>query len=343
MLMVRYAEICPFTGLVLGKRHRLTSQANKLSPMLPTLALYEFKPIGRALIDAGTFLQCSLMVEDGIISPSIALAGICRQAYELGQDPPTVTVQMFEKVDAPFPKTFMEKREHLLKLICDAGGEERIERDIYTHEDFPLGFADSPKQLHRLLESLIEEGLLRYEDSYTVQGDYEDGFLAHYHEVLPTPTGRKLARSTTQSPIIMPANNSYNFSNSTVHLVQGDNATQTNVLGNNANVNVAHGNNNSQANTLQPAGSLQELLDQLAPVLCDAAFDAHREEIDAEIERIKVQLTKAEPKKSLIKRAFDSLLGSLQEIAAEGAGAVIAQTAIELVKQGPLLLATLTM
>ncbi len=338
--MIRYPEICPFTGLAITGRSKFGPYAGR--PREGTshaLYLYEFAPVGRALVDSIMFLSRSLGVQDGYHIPNTILAGICREAHELKKDLPIVTAQMFDELPEPFPRTFEDKRMHLLRLLYEAGGQEYIKRHIYTRDDFPLGFAENAAQFHRMLESLIDERLLRYNKSYTVHGDYEDRLLAHYHEVLLTPSGRQLVSSMNnpRPTAPMPTNSFSLGSHSTVNLVQGDNINQTNVSGNNSTANVVSGHHNTQASQIASPASIKELVEQLRPLLQDVAFESYREEIDHELERIEVQLNKPEPKKSIIETAF----GYVKDMAVKSAGPAAASGVIELIKHAPALLATI--
>jgi len=183
-VQISIAEVCPFTGLTLHGQHTLAPQADGLY-------LYEFKPIGKAIVDVESFVPFSIQVEGGYEPPLTALAGICREAAELGKDLPFINPQMYTGMDLGTPKTIKEKRLHLLRLLYQAGGEDHIKRDIIIHEDFPLAFADDSHQFHLILESLIDEELLRYDKPDDTPNDWVGGIRTYYCGVLFTAAGMK--------------------------------------------------------------------------------------------------------------------------------------------------------
>lgn len=123
-----------------------------------------------------------------------------------------------------------------------------------------------------------------------------------------------------------------------VHMTNGDGTIQVTNSGASSQLNIASGNNNNQAITSQQAASLGELVENLKRAFAeDEAFDAHREEIAGELERIEVQLRKPEPKPTILKRSFESLKELATECAAP-MGKMAAHAVFELLKQVPELL-----
>ncbi|MBF9221761.1 AbiTii domain-containing protein [Hymenobacter ruricola] len=122
-----------------------------------------------------------------------------------------------------------------------------------------------------------------------------------------------------------------------VNVSHGDGSVQAANTGDAAQFNVASGEAISQSIASGQVASLPELVEQIKQAFQqDPAFDSHREEIDHQVQSIDLQLQKPEPKKSILKRAFDSL----QELAADSAGATAGHAVFELLKQAPTLLAT---
>ncbi|MDB5268752.1 MAG: hypothetical protein JWP58_1792 [Hymenobacter sp.] len=147
---------------------------------------------------------------------------------------------------------------------------------------------------------------------------------------LQTLQGKQAATETVSKAL----NSTVNIHGGNVNFSQGDGAVQAANSGDAAQLNTA-GNDATQSIAPAQADSLRELVEQLKQAVAqDAAFDGHREEIEQEVERIEVQLQKPEPKKSIMKRAFESL----QDLAVKGAGVATGHAVYELLKQAPALL-----
>jgi hypothetical protein len=124
--------------------------------------------------------------------------------------------------------------------------------------------------------------------------------------------------------------------NSVINISHGDKSVQATNTGNQAQLNIASGETISQNIGASSAASLDELLKQLAHlIITDEAFTANRQEMEHQLETVKVQLQKPEPKKGIIKRAFESLT----ELAADGAGVMAGHAIFEVLHKAPELLA----
>jgi hypothetical protein len=119
------------------------------------------------------------------------------------------------------------------------------------------------------------------------------------------------------------------------NISHGEHAVQATNTGAGAQLNTASGETVNQTMGTTPVGSLDELLAQLTKLVStDEALAASKEEIEQQLETVKVQLQKPSPKKGVIERAFESV----KELAADGAGAVAGHAIFELLKQAPSLL-----
>jgi uncharacterized protein (TIGR02391 family) len=182
-------EVCPLTGLALQGRAIIeAAQDGNL--------LYRFPPIGSAFFPAESFRSLvSAALHTGYPKPFTDIAGICRQASELGQEPlvftPGVLTSILEGDGTAIPRTFEEKRLHFLRLLCEAGGYEHQERDINTLEDFPMAFAASSEQFFRIIKSLASDGLIQHNKQYVVSGDWVKNIQTRFYEVLPTRAGKQ--------------------------------------------------------------------------------------------------------------------------------------------------------
>ncbi len=319
---------CPLTGLSINGRASFSLMNGS------TYVLYGFEPIGQAIFPFNQLITLSNAVAKGHQSPRIALAGLCREASELGQSAIVLTHELVSKAESSFLKTFEEKRLHFMRLLYESGGKEHKKRDIFLNDDFPMAFAYDAEEFFRIFESLNDEELIRF-DRPSIRADVVDGRIAHYRGVLLTSSGKRYIQSPlTENNKV--ASNSFHFGDGAkVNLVQGDGAIQTNVSGSNASVNVARGENNTQANQSGQPLTLAELTEALRQALSHASFNSCREDIDHELRGIELQLKKPEPKKSMLENSFDYL----KELAIKSAGPAAAATVVELVKHAPELLA----
>lgn len=120
-----------------------------------------------------------------------------------------------------------------------------------------------------------------------------------------------------------------------VNVSHGNNSVQAANTGAGAQLNVASGKTVSQNISVSSSASLNELLQQLAQfIVSDEAFAANRQEMQQQLETVKVQLQKSEPKKGIIKRAFESLT----ELAADGAGVMAGHAIFEVLHKSTELL-----
>lgn len=126
---------------------------------------------------------------------------------------------------------------------------------------------------------------------------------------------------------------SIHVTNGTVNVSNGDSSVQATNTGQGA-INAAAGTNISQSISGEQSTSLQELIKQLEQLIAEeSAFDSQREEMSDELKRVDVQLKRDEPKKSIVKRSFESL----KDLAADAVGTTAGHAVFELIKQGLLL------
>lgn len=139
--------------------------------------------------------------------------------------------------------------------------------------------------------------------------------------------GRQAVTATVSKAL----NSTIHIAGGNVNISHGAGAVQAANSGDAAQLNTA-GNNAMQSVTPTQAASLRELVEQLKPVIAqEPSFEEHREEMEQEVERIEAQLQKPEPKKGIMKRAFESL----QDLAVKGVGTATGHAVYELLKQAP--------
>lgn len=112
-------------------------------------------------------------------------------------------------------------------------------------------------------------------------------------------------------------------------------AVQNLNTGTGAQQNAASGTVVNQATETAPTASIDKLIKQLTHlIVTDDTFVTNRQEMEQQLETVKVQLQKPEPKKGIIKRAFESLA----ELAADGAGTMAGHAIFEVLHKVPELL-----
>jgi uncharacterized protein (TIGR02391 family) len=204
--MAEILPICPFTGLSTEGKAKLTYyQGNRLK------ILYEFQPIGRAVF---SHIQLDLFQQEVTSSqfkPKTAVAGMCREASELGREPVMVTGPIYRYTEGEFPKSFEEKRLHFLFLLNETGGNVYKTRDVIIEQDFPLAYADSGDEFKRIIRSLLDDNLLIHNGSALVRGDKPHEVFSRYGGLMPSSNGKKLIAkilhrgAVTPSPELAPA------------------------------------------------------------------------------------------------------------------------------------------
>lgn len=160
-------------------------------PTQPLLIQYRFAPIGEAYISLPAWLELTNGVLTGVGKPHFALAGLCREAAERGQTPPTLTAELLRQPPTDLPYTFEERADRLLQVLYEAGGREHRPRDLEIHRDFPLAYAQGHAEFQRLLEQLVSDELLTFDKPDDQPNAWVDGLRTHYFGVLPTPLGRR--------------------------------------------------------------------------------------------------------------------------------------------------------
>jgi hypothetical protein len=177
---------CPLTGL------RIKGHIT-LETVHGGYILYKFPPVGMAYFEHESLKSLGKLYSSGSVQPLTTWAGLCREAYELGQVAPIIQGQPEDGKNI-IPETFEEKRNQFLRLFYEAGGKDYVKRDIFLNNDFTMAFALNVEEFSRIFQSLLDEGLLRY-DKPSIQADAVDGRLAHFRGVLLTPAGKQEAKN----------------------------------------------------------------------------------------------------------------------------------------------------
>ncbi len=154
---------CVLTGYPL----KMSKPIDNAQPIL----IYEFEPIGKVKIGLPTLL--SFITKKEFKHP--ILAGICRAAYEKGEDPPIITGEYIHNdlKNNNYPKTFQEKSHHLLKMLYQKGGNEYQKFNIGSHYDYPLCFSNDSEEFERIMDYLEDKFWISWEDTSSGYGKHK--------------------------------------------------------------------------------------------------------------------------------------------------------------------------
>lgn len=184
--------VCPLTGISIPKGSATIETVHGGN------VLYSFKPVGKAFFDPAVLKAEAQVVASGV-RPLTDWAGLCRAADELGLKVPIVDGEPMDK-GYTVPGSFEEKQNHFLRLFYETGGREHKKRKVFIEIDFPLAFANDAQEFSEILESLIDEKLLRYDNPNDIPNDWVGGLRTHYYGMLLTPNGKRKAKELTEAP-----------------------------------------------------------------------------------------------------------------------------------------------
>jgi len=151
-------------------------------PTLDNTIRYKFPPVG--IVNVSNYVLDRIK-SNPIPKPWI-LAGICRYAFLSKSDPPILTTDFIDNFlsTTEYPKNFKEKVLVLLKYLYDSGGNDYKPNNLYAIQDFPLAFAEDPKEFNRLMDYCEEHGLITCKNKVNSLGDF-----SNYFDVLLTDDG----------------------------------------------------------------------------------------------------------------------------------------------------------
>lgn len=187
--MYQQPRHCLLTGIQLGSDVQFEAVEG------PVVA-YRFYPVGRARIA----LPVALEFQNSRRYKHPVLAGVCRNAFELNEDPPLITLEFIQHgiKNLVYPKAFKEKCHHLLTLLHKTGSKEFKPRDLISIGDYPLCFSDDEAEFHLIINYLREK--------YLITVDHEipfSGGRIRYKEVLLTDDGiATVEKDLPQVPMI---------------------------------------------------------------------------------------------------------------------------------------------
>lgn len=339
-------RICPLTHLPYEGRNGVYDV--NIQPGREGIIVYRFPPIGVAYVTHPAWLNLTNGIATSLDKPHYALAGLCCEAFERGQTPPELTTELLRQPPVDLPYTFDERAARLLQVLYDVGGRQHKPCDLEISRDFPLAYAEGRLEFSRLLEYLISENLLMFDKPDDKPNDWVDGIRTIYYGVLLKPLGRRQVhqsdwmnatpgiRSIDEAERSPQVQQNFHFAHgSTTSIATGSNSVQVTNTGDNAHLNVAGGTKVNQTIGSLPTTSLLELVGQLKQALiAEPKLETQQEDIANELQRIDVQLKRAEPKRSILARSFETL----HDLAKDGLGSVAGHVVFELLKQVPPLL-----
>lgn len=161
---------------------------------------YKFTPVG--IVNVSTYAL--ERIKSNPISKPWILAGICRYAFLNNSEPPTITTEFLDNYpnNVEYPKNFKEKFYVLLKYIYDSGGNDYKPITMSAFPDFPLAFAEDPKEFMRLMEYGEAHYLINWKNKLASHGG-----LSKFYDVLLTDLGiEEVEKDKPNLPMIALAN-----------------------------------------------------------------------------------------------------------------------------------------
>lgn len=148
---------------------------------------YYSKPVGRVKISGSAYVDIQ-----GLDSlKKLNLAGICRNCFETGQEPPFILNGTIETILNTYdiPESFEEKKVKILEYLISKGGKEYKSCELKFDMDFPLIYGNL-EEFQRVIRSLKSEGHITGDPS--TEG---------WHNVLPTESGIRLVEEPTPEEV----------------------------------------------------------------------------------------------------------------------------------------------
>lgn len=168
----------------------------KFEPILGTYLEYTFWPAGRVKIALATLTE--LKQKEQFHNP--VLAGICRNAFENGQEPPLINTEFISVglKNIKYPKTTKEKAKHLLKYLYDKGGKDLVKFKLSSSGDHTIAYAVDSAEFITIMEFLQNQSFIDWKN---VQ-NYARGVRV-YHDVSVTEYGvEEVEKELPKVPLI---------------------------------------------------------------------------------------------------------------------------------------------
>src|SRR5687768_10901692 len=81
------------------------------------------------------------------------LAGICRNAFEIGEEPPLISniFILIKLKNIPYPKEFKEKAKSFLNYLYKNGGRNFEYFEINSAKDYPICYSNNKEEFERVM------------------------------------------------------------------------------------------------------------------------------------------------------------------------------------------------
>jgi len=166
---------CPLTGYQFD-------QSVTIDETLGPVFGYQYSPVGKVQIALPTLME--FMNNRQYRHP--ILAGICRNAFELGVEPPLISRDFMDNgiKTIPYPKTFKEKVFHLMKFMYDKGGNDFKTFTFITSNDYPICYCEDHDEFRKVMEHLKDRYFIKCRNEQTIARG-----IKRYYEVELTDSG----------------------------------------------------------------------------------------------------------------------------------------------------------
>jgi len=130
----------------------------------PLIIDYQFMSVGRVKIAVPTYMDFKNSRQTNSL-----LAGICRNAFENGEESPLINGTFMEIgiKNYKYPTEFREKAIHLLRHLFHKGGKDYKKFDLYSPRDYPLCYASDNDEFNRIMDFLEDQYLVKWKDAST--------------------------------------------------------------------------------------------------------------------------------------------------------------------------------
>lgn len=127
---------------------------------------YEYSPVGKVKIALPTLIE---FINNTQYNHPI-LAGICRNAFEIGIEPPLINRDFIDNgiKTVPYPKSFKEKVLHFLKYMYDRGGNDYNTFSFSTSNDYPICYSENHEEFRKIIEHLKDRHQIKCPNEQTI-------------------------------------------------------------------------------------------------------------------------------------------------------------------------------
>jgi len=149
---------CILTGLIFDHTVRFENSN-------PLVVDYKYSTIGRVRVALTTYND--LLSRQQANHP--VLAGICRNAFENGNEPPLINGDFIttDVKNYKHPTEFKEKAIYLLRYLYHKGGKDYHSFNLKSVQDFPICYSNDIDEFNRIMNFLEDKFLIKWRDAPT--------------------------------------------------------------------------------------------------------------------------------------------------------------------------------